>query len=129
MNQLRQARWSDIKNMVEKGELDFFYKQPEYKKENLIYKDISLEKISANLKSVINVLEKLKDELVDIIKNKKIKNKINYDETIGKILSISIFSPRFCSIIAMASLMMVSVLNPRKSIFRSPALSATELSN
>jgi len=57
----RISKWGDVKDMVARGELDFFFKQPEYAKEKLIFKNISLEKISDNLKQAINVLEVLSE--------------------------------------------------------------------
>jgi glutamyl-tRNA synthetase len=52
------SKFSDIKNMVESGELNFFYKKPEYQKEKLIYKNTEIEKIKNNLKEVLDILEK-----------------------------------------------------------------------
>jgi glutamyl-tRNA synthetase len=67
----RIFKWSDIKEMVQKGELDFFYRTPEYSKEKLIYKNIKLEKISQNILQAIKELEKLdeKDFTNENIKN------------------------------------------------------------
>jgi glutamyl-tRNA synthetase len=58
----RISKWGDVKDMAERGELDFFFKQPEYKKEKLLYKNSSSEKIVNNLKQAISVLETLKEE-------------------------------------------------------------------
>ncbi len=55
----RISKFGDIKEMVEKGELDFFYKQPEYKKEKLIFKNVSAEKISENITKAINTLKEI----------------------------------------------------------------------
>ena len=57
----RISKFSDVKKMVEEGELDFFYKQPEYKKEKLIYKNVSVEKISKNLIGAVKVLEEINE--------------------------------------------------------------------
>ncbi len=67
----RISKWEDIKKMVKEGELDFFFKPIEYKKEQLIYKDIPLETISTNLKLAINSLENLSEDefIVKNIKN------------------------------------------------------------
>ncbi|MFA6324797.1 MAG: glutamate--tRNA ligase [Candidatus Paceibacterota bacterium] len=67
----RISKFSDVKKMVETGELDFFFKEPIYNKEKLIYKNISMEKISANLKLAIDVLEKINENKfsVENIKN------------------------------------------------------------
>jgi glutamyl-tRNA synthetase len=58
----RISKWSDVKEMVQKGELDFFYKTPEYFKEKLIYKNINLEKISENILQAITKLEKIEEK-------------------------------------------------------------------
>lgn len=67
----RISKWGDIKEMVARGELDFFFKAPEYKKEKLIYKNVSAEKISQNLILIIDKLNKLdkKDFTQENIKN------------------------------------------------------------
>lgn len=57
----RISKWSDVKDMVEKGELDFFFKTPEIQKEKLIYKNCSPEKISNNLKMAIRAFEELEE--------------------------------------------------------------------
>jgi glutamyl-tRNA synthetase len=58
----RISKWGDIKDMVARGELNFFFKPPEYEKTKLIYKNISSEKISDNLKQAEKILEKLSEE-------------------------------------------------------------------
>ena len=58
----RISKWSDVKNMAEKGELDFFFKQPEYDKSKLIYKNAALEKIVSNLGKAIVVLKNLDEK-------------------------------------------------------------------
>lgn len=67
----RISKWSDIKEMVQRGELNFFYKEPEYVKEKLVFKNTPLEKISKNISSAILELEKLteKDFIKENIKN------------------------------------------------------------
>ncbi|MFH1608710.1 MAG: hypothetical protein ABH951_01675, partial [Patescibacteria group bacterium] len=57
----RISKFSDIKNMLEAGEFDFFLKQPDINKEKLIYKNINSEKISENLKLAISALEKINE--------------------------------------------------------------------
>jgi glutamyl-tRNA synthetase len=54
----RISKFGDIKEMVEKGELDFFYKKPIYEKEKLIYKNTEMVKIKENLEEVLVSLEK-----------------------------------------------------------------------
>lgn len=59
----RISKFGDIKNMVESGELDFFYKEPEYSKEKLIYKNTSTEKTISNLKEALNMFEMTDESL------------------------------------------------------------------
>ncbi|MEK9181889.1 MAG: glutamate--tRNA ligase [Patescibacteria group bacterium] len=62
----RISKWSDVRIMVEAGELDFFFKQPEYAKEKLKekiqYKNSSPEKITSNLKLAIKTLEEINEQ-------------------------------------------------------------------
>ena len=58
----RISKFGDIKKMVEAGELDFFFKQPEYSKDKLIYKNVSSEKISGNLKMAVEKLKELSEK-------------------------------------------------------------------
>ena len=71
----RILKFSDIKNMVTAGELDFFYKAPEYSKEKLVFKNSTIEKTIENLKEILNLLEKIDDADFnsDNIKNVLIK--------------------------------------------------------
>jgi glutamyl/glutaminyl-tRNA synthetase len=64
----RINKWSDVVKMVENGELDFFYKVPEIKKEKLVFKNSSLEKIKENLKEVLYALEEISES--DFTENK-----------------------------------------------------------
>ncbi|MEI7765717.1 MAG: glutamate--tRNA ligase [bacterium] len=58
----RISKFGDIKEMLERGELDFFFKSPDYTKEKLIYKNTSPDKISSNLKEAIISLQKLDEK-------------------------------------------------------------------
>ncbi len=58
----RISKWGDIEDIVARGELDFFFKAPEYDKIKLIFKNTPIEKISDNLKQAINVLEILNEK-------------------------------------------------------------------
>ena len=58
----RISKFGDIKNMAESEELDFFYKEPKYEKEKLIYKQSSAELMQKNLVSAINKLNEI-DEI------------------------------------------------------------------
>ncbi len=55
----RINKWGDIKDMIARGELSFFFNAPEYPKEKLIFKNTSPEKIKNNLELAIKELEKL----------------------------------------------------------------------
>ncbi len=58
----RISKWSDVKEMAEMRELDFFFKAPEINKEKLIYKNTPTEKTSENIKLAIKALEDLSEE-------------------------------------------------------------------
>ena len=58
----RISKWGDVKEMVARGELDFFFKAPEYEKEKLIFKNCSPEKIKNNLELAIKALEQITEE-------------------------------------------------------------------
>ena len=58
----RISKWGDVKNMAEAGELDFFFKQPEYPKEKLIYKSSTIEKAVHNLKIAMKALGDLAED-------------------------------------------------------------------
>lgn len=57
----RISKWSDVREMSDRGELDLFFKAPEIDKTKLIYKEITPEKISENLKLAIKTLESLEE--------------------------------------------------------------------
>lgn len=76
-------------NMTETETIDYLYLKP-WSKLTLIHKVIKIKEFVNNLDiSCQTKKENLKDKLIDQIKKKKGKNKINYDDTKGKILSIS----------------------------------------
>lgn len=58
----RISKWSDIKIMAEAGELDLFFKAPDYSKEKLIFKNTPAEKINENIKLALTELEKISEE-------------------------------------------------------------------
>lgn len=58
----RISKWNDVDEMVGAGELEMFFKQPEYSKEKLVYKDSSLEDTIANLKKALQVLENIPED-------------------------------------------------------------------
>lgn len=53
----RISKFGDIKTMVENGELDFFYKEPVYEANKLIYKNTDKNKTVSNLKEVLEVIQ------------------------------------------------------------------------
>jgi len=55
----RISKFSDIKVMLENGELNFFYKEPVYEKEKLIYKNTEIEKVTESLSLVVDSFEKM----------------------------------------------------------------------
>ena len=57
----RISKFGDIKTMIDNGELDFFYKEPVYDAEKLIYKDTDKSKTIANLKEVLEIIEKTEE--------------------------------------------------------------------
>ena len=57
----RISKFGDIKNMISAGELDFFYKTPEFSKEKLIYKDTPIEKIKGNLSLAVSALKEISE--------------------------------------------------------------------
>jgi hypothetical protein len=79
----------ESEKVSESEKIDYLYLKP-WTKLTLIHKIIKIKEFINNLEiNDTNKKEILKDELIEIMKNKKIKNKINYDEVNGKILSIS----------------------------------------
>ena len=67
----RIIKWSDVKEMADKGELEFFVKAPTISdKTKLNYKNTALEKTKENLNLAISALEALdeKDFSMDLIK-------------------------------------------------------------
>jgi glutamyl-tRNA synthetase len=67
----RISKWSDVKTMAEKGELDLFFKAPIYEKEKLVFKQVPMENIKAHLQSAYDALEQIsqKDFNVENIKH------------------------------------------------------------
>ncbi len=58
----RISKWGDVKDMAERGELDLFFKPPEYQKEKLQYKNTPAEKTTENLKLATKALEGLSEK-------------------------------------------------------------------
>ena len=57
----RIHKWSDVKEMAGRGELDLFLQAPQIDKNKLIFKNTAPEKISENLKSAAEAMEKIPD--------------------------------------------------------------------
>ncbi len=83
----RISKWSEVKDMVGRGELDFFFQRPILDKSKLTYKNTPAEKISQNLIEAANELNKLaeKDFTSENIKNILIKL-ANKSENRGELL-------------------------------------------
>ncbi|MEX2052189.1 MAG: glutamate--tRNA ligase [Candidatus Paceibacterota bacterium] len=62
----RISKWGDVKELIGAGELDLFFKLPEYDKTKLIFKDTPSEKIIQNLKVAITALENLPDDQFNV---------------------------------------------------------------
>lgn len=75
----RISKFGDIKMMLENKELDFFYKEPEYEKEKLIYKNSTKETILKNLENVIAKLNGLDFESFTKEKVRELLNVISYE--------------------------------------------------
>ncbi|ETB63749.1 TPA: glutamate--tRNA ligase [Candidatus Nomurabacteria bacterium] len=76
----RISKWSDVKIMVDSGELDFFYKKPEIDPSLLLFKNTNKKIIENNLNEVIKVfneLEKFEFENIKEILNKISESKEN----------------------------------------------------
>jgi glutamyl-tRNA synthetase len=58
----RISKWSDIKILLDAGELDFIKTAGDYDKEKLIFKDTPSEKIEQNIKVAISALENIAPE-------------------------------------------------------------------
>ncbi|OGI65202.1 glutamate--tRNA ligase [Candidatus Nomurabacteria bacterium RIFCSPLOWO2_01_FULL_39_18] len=52
----RISKWGDVKDIAERGKLDLFFETPEIQREKLIFKNSTPEKISENIKIVIQAL-------------------------------------------------------------------------
>lgn len=58
----RISKWSDIKIMAEAGELDLYFKTPEYPIEKLIFKNSSIEETKENLRKAVASLEQIPEK-------------------------------------------------------------------
>ena len=82
---------SEINNNVMSENSDYLYLKS-WNKLTLIHKIIKIKEFVTNLNiNDINEKDILKEKLIELIKNKNLikNNKINYDSTKGKIISIS----------------------------------------
>jgi len=93
-NQLNKLTNKELENYTatekvsETSNTDYLYLKS-WSKLTIIHKIIKIKEFINNL-DIDNENEKeiLKDKIIELIKNKKIKIKINYDETKGKVISI-----------------------------------------
>lgn len=58
----RIYKWGDIKGIIDRGELNFFFEAPKYEKEKLIFKEIKIEKILENIGLAIKSLKEIPKE-------------------------------------------------------------------
>lgn len=58
----RISKWSDIDNMLKRGELDLFYKSPAYEKNKLVYKNSNQENTKKSLELAIKVLANIDED-------------------------------------------------------------------
>ncbi len=72
----RVEKFSDIKNMFEKGELDYFFDRPKYDPSKLIFKDSTKESITENLKHGYDLLNSIEEKNfnLDFIKDTMMKS-------------------------------------------------------
>ncbi len=69
----RISKWGDVKEMMERGELDYFFQDPEYKKESLLWKtEKDFGKTKSHLEFVVKVLSDLSEENFIDVKVKEI---------------------------------------------------------
>jgi len=57
----RISKFGDIKGMISSGELEFFYKEPDYERGKLLYKNTTIEKTAESLSFVVGRLEKISE--------------------------------------------------------------------
>lgn len=77
------------KNNSEVYSTDYLYLKP-WNKLTQTHKIIKIKEFINNLDIKNNTeKDKLKDELIELLKDKKVKNKITYDELKGKLISMS----------------------------------------
>ncbi len=83
----RISKFGDIKTMVDSGELDFFYIEPEYQAEKLIYKNTEKGKVVQNLNDTLDSLKNMKDEDFNLEKIKIVLMEIaDHAENRGSVL-------------------------------------------
>lgn len=83
----RISKFGEVKEMLGKGELDYFFQEPDYDREKLIYKDIPLKKIHDNLKLAFHKLEEIEEGSFNKEKVKEILMEIaNNLENRGELL-------------------------------------------
>lgn len=68
----RINKFGDIKTMVENGDIQFFFKQPVYKKESLLWKGKgNFQTVSKNLQGILDLIEKISEDNFSLISIKE----------------------------------------------------------
>ncbi len=83
----RISKWSDIKKNIEMGELDFIFSAHDYPAEKLIFKDMTLASVKANLTSVYDAVKNIKKEDYNLENIKELLTKLAKDNgSVGQTL-------------------------------------------
>ncbi len=78
----RIQKYSDVKNMAEAGEFDYYFSKPNYENVKIVWKEDSKEVASKHLEEVAKLLETLREESFN---HETIKNTLwAYAESVGR---------------------------------------------
>ncbi len=68
----RISKWSDVKKMIEMGELNFIFSADDYPTQKLIFKDMTLADVKVRLMSAFEALKSIKSEDYNLEKIKEV---------------------------------------------------------
>ena len=68
----RISKWSDVKKMIEMGELNFIFSANDYPTQKLIFKDMTLADVKVKLMSAFEALKSIKSEDYNLEKIKEV---------------------------------------------------------